>query len=246
LIEACVDSRLKGESMKRVILVALVGVLLGLGGCASVPMQTTTLMTAPDQQMALVNFVRPRVFFGDGMSTDVWDGQNYIGALEAGHLIQYQAKPGKHLFMGSAENWSYVSADLQPGRQYIIKANIFPGVMTGRVALGVLKPDDPRRADLMALTPVIASDKDREAFGEKKSAATKHAVSDFEAGKVSSFATITFEDSAPFSLVVEAVASQSQPSSPPQSASESTAGSSATPASNVCLWRCMQRSGPFR
>lgn len=190
--------------MKRVIWIALIGALLGLGGCASVPMQTTSLMTAPDQQMALVNFVRPHVFFGDGMSTDVWDGQHYIGALGAGHLIQYQAKPGKHLFMGSAENWSYVSADLQPGMQYFIKANIFPGVMLGRVALGVLKPDDPRRAELMTLTPVVAPDQDREAFGKQKSVATKHAVADFKAGHVALFATITAEDGVPFTAASKA------------------------------------------
>ena len=234
--------------MKRVIVAALFGMLLGLGGCASVPMQTTKLIAEPDSQMALVNFVRPRVFFGDGISVDVWDGQRYIGALDAGHLIQYQTKPGKHLFMGSAENWSYVSADLQAGRQYFIKANIFPGVMYGRVALGVLKPDDPRRAELMALTPVAASDKDREAFGERKNATIKQAAGNFEAGKVSSFSTIAFEDSAPFLPAKEVIVGQNPPSSPLQSASESKAGisDSPAPAPAQCGSRCMQRDGPFR
>jgi hypothetical protein len=34
--------------------------------------------------------------------------------------------------MANSENWSYVNADLQPGKHYYIKANMFPGFMMAR------------------------------------------------------------------------------------------------------------------
>src|SRR4051794_7930180 len=126
--------------MKKIIFLVVMTLSL-LSGCASVQMQPSTLVKAPKEKMALVNFVRPAVFMGDGLSIDIWDGQNYLGALAAGSMIQHEVEPGKRLFMASAENWSYASADLQAGKEYFIKVNIFPGVMTGRVALGTVKPD---------------------------------------------------------------------------------------------------------
>ena len=176
--------------MKKIIL-SMIVVLAILSGCASVQMQPTALVKSPKEKMALVNFVRPAVFFGDGISIDVWDGQNYIGSLAAGSLIQYEVEPGKRLFLANAENWSYTSADLQVGKEYFIKANIFPGVMTGRVALGTVKPDDPRVTELMSLKPTVASEKDRKEFSDKKRAELKEAVANFESGKVSSFSRVS-------------------------------------------------------
>ena len=172
----------------------LVVVLVCLSGCASVQMQPTTLIQSPNPEMAVVNFVRPRVFFGDGISIDIWDGQNYIGALRAGTLIQHEVEPGKRLFLANAENWSYASADLQAGKEYFIKANIFPGVMRGRVALVPVELSDPRLTELMSLKPTVASEKDRKEMSDKKAVAAKEAVANFESGKVSSFARISPED----------------------------------------------------
>jgi hypothetical protein len=172
----------------------LIAALVCLSGCASVQMQSTALVKAPKEKTALVNFVRPAVFMGDGISIDIWDGQNFIGALAAGSLIQYEVEPGKHLFLANAENWSYASADLQAGKAYIIKANIFPGFAMGRVALGTVKVNDSRITELMSLRPTIASEKDRKEISDKKSVEVKKAVDDFDSGKVSSFAKISSED----------------------------------------------------
>ena len=172
-------------------LVALCVLAFGLlTGCASVKMQETALVHAPKNSVAIVNFVRTRVFFGDGLPVDIWDGQTYVGSLAAGAMIQYEAVPGKHLFLGNSENWSYASADLQAGKQYFVKANIFPGVLYGRVALGAAKPDDPRITDWLTLKPMAATDADRKDAEDKKRDKVKAAVADFEAGKVSSFATV--------------------------------------------------------
>ena len=156
-----------------------------LSGCASVRMQDTTLVKAPNEKKALVSFVRPRVFMGDGLDVDIWDGEHYLGSLSAGSVIQCEVDPGKHVFLASSENWGYAAGDLQAGKKYFIKANIFPGVVYGRVALGVAKADDKRVDEwLSSLKPTMASDKDKKEVEDKKRVAIRAAVSDFNAGKV--------------------------------------------------------------
>lgn len=179
--------------MKKSVLVIASAMVL-LSGCASVSMQPATLINAPKENTALVNFVRPAIFLGDALDMDVWDGQNYIGSLAAGSMIQYEVQPGKHLFMANAENWSYASAELKGGKSYVIKANAFPGIATGRVALGTVKPDDVRMQKLMSLKPTVAAEKDRQTFSTQKSEKTRVAIANFESGKVSSFATVKPED----------------------------------------------------
>ncbi len=72
------------------------------------------------------------------------DGDSFIGTLSAGTLVQYRVAPGPHVFMANSENWSYVKADLQPGKHYFIKANMFPGFATARSALTPVPNTDER------------------------------------------------------------------------------------------------------
>ncbi len=177
--------------MKRFSIVLLVVCFGALTGCASVKMHETSTMGAPSNNKAIVNFVRPAVFFGDGLAIDIWDSEKYIGSLGSGRLIQYETEPGKHLFIGNAENWSYASGDLVAGKQYYIKANIFPGFLTGRTVLGVAKSNDERVTEwIRKLKPVVATDKDRKNIEMKKKEKIRKAVTDFLSGRVSSFAPI--------------------------------------------------------
>jgi hypothetical protein len=100
-------------------------------------------VTAADGDFALVTFVREAIWMGDGIFVYMWDGEKFIGVLGAGTLVQYKAKPGPHVFMGNAENWSYVKADLKAGKQYVVKGNMFPG-FTMRVALTPVPNTDER------------------------------------------------------------------------------------------------------
>ncbi|MBI5268895.1 MAG: hypothetical protein HY856_04375 [Burkholderiales bacterium] len=167
--------------------------LLILSGCASVTMHAAPPLK-PTDGTAVVSFVRPAILVGDGVSFDVWHGSEYLGSLNAGSRIQIQLPPGRHLFLANAENWSYATADLRAGKEYFVKANTFPGVIHGRVALGVVKRDDPRIASLRALPSRSASEEDRREMNEKKAAHIGQALADWSAGRVSSFARVTPED----------------------------------------------------
>jgi hypothetical protein len=128
----------------RSLSIAFFATLLLLGGCAGAPMRPAKFNAATEPSQAIVSFVRESVFLGDGAHLYIWDGDAFVGTLSAGTLVQYRVAPGPHVFMASSESWSYVKADLQPGKHYIIKANVFPGVLTMRSVLVPVKNTDER------------------------------------------------------------------------------------------------------
>ena len=177
----------QGSNMHKIkhvirLCVAILGLAM-LQGCASVSMQPATLVTTVPADKALVTFVRPSVFAGDGVGVDIWDGDHYIGGLNAGTLVQYMTTPGHHLFLGNTENWSYTEANLEPGKQYFIKANLFPGILYGRVALGVPKNDDKRFATWLKYDPKTPNAADLKAVEEKKHAEVETVIKNFDEGK---------------------------------------------------------------
>jgi hypothetical protein len=128
----------------RTISITLCATVLLLAGCAAAPMRPTQFNAAAEPRQAIVTFVRESVWMGDGIHLYLWDGESFIGTLSAGTLVQYRVAPGPHVFMANSENWSYVKADLQPGKHYFIKANMFPGFATARSALTPVPNTDER------------------------------------------------------------------------------------------------------
>jgi hypothetical protein len=158
-----------------------------LGACASVKMQKAPLVSAPQANTALVTFVRPFIFLQDGTSIDIWDGERFIGALEAGTLVQYEVEPGQHLFLTKlgAGSWSYTTANLLPGKRYFIKANIYMGFRSAGVVLGIVSKTDPRIEEWQSkLNPMDALPADKQAVESRKQNEIRAAVMEFKAGKV--------------------------------------------------------------
>ncbi|GAB1256768.1 hypothetical protein NBRC116494_12700 [Aurantivibrio plasticivorans] len=94
---------------------------VSLFGCASAKMEAVLRTDVIEPGKALVNFIRPSVFIGDGVTFEMWDGDIFVGLLKPGTMIQHQVKPGKHTFMVDLKNqpWSHVKANLQAGESYI-------------------------------------------------------------------------------------------------------------------------------
>jgi hypothetical protein len=164
-----------------------------LQGCSSVNMQPTHLVDAVPADKALVTFVRPSIL-GAAIGVDIWDGDHFLGALGSGTLVQVLATPGEHLFLANAENWSYTSANLQGGKKYYIKANMFPGVLYGRVALGVPNKDDKRIPDWLTLDPKVVVPADVAAVEERKRAEVTATLQNFKDGKVTVYSKIGPDD----------------------------------------------------
>jgi hypothetical protein len=175
----------------RSLSITLCATLLLLSGCAAVPMRPAKYNAAPDSAQATVTFVRESVFMGDGVHAYLWDGDTFIGTMSAGTLVQYRVAPGPHVFMANAENWSYVKANLQPGKNYFIKANIFPGVLMARFVLTPVPNTDERIKTWptkLKVMEVIPEKKDK--YIQEQTPKARTALQGFNDGKVG-FAEMT-------------------------------------------------------
>jgi hypothetical protein len=96
-------------------------VLIGLTGCAGLGnMKEVEFQSVAKPGVATVNIVRRAVFMGDGAKVEAWDGSDFIGTLEAGKLLQYEAKPGVHTFMVYVQgSWAVAKGELKPGKHTI-------------------------------------------------------------------------------------------------------------------------------
>jgi hypothetical protein len=96
--------------------------VLGMAGCAGsskymVKAEAPTAAPPPDKAMVYV--LRPSGM-GFAINFQVWDRDRFIGLSQAKSYFAYLCTPGKHLFIGIAENKVAVEADLAPGKSYYI------------------------------------------------------------------------------------------------------------------------------
>jgi len=164
-------------------------------GCGSHMMAKTDLI-AVDNQQAVVTFVRPSLF-GGAIKFGIWDREKFIGILTANSLMQYKTSPGEHLFIAQAENWSYVRAELQAGKHYMIVGKVFPGLWKARVALDPVKKGDKDNKQvenwLAKVKPTAVISEKVFAYQEPRLVNIKKAIHDYNAGNVK-FQIIEIED----------------------------------------------------
>ena len=163
-----------------------IGVFL-LSGCAS-SIMVNVAPVAPDPTKALVTFVRPSKF-GFAIQFGIWDSEKFVGILSAGAAVQYLAEPGEHLFLGRAENWSYVKANLEAGKSYYIIGAVFPGVMKARIAFRPITKIDPTTPEEIQrwnrnLRTTALMPEERAKYEGPRLAQVKMAIADYEAGRV--------------------------------------------------------------
>ncbi len=103
----------------------ILGASVVLFGCGSSFMRGVDTKMTPDESSAVVSFVRPQSFaFGQALS--LWEGERFLGMLDAKRMVQVRVDPGEHVFMGRAGNWSYLKANLEAGKHYVVVARLFP------------------------------------------------------------------------------------------------------------------------
>lgn len=193
--------------------VARVAMLFGallLGGCAAFMPSAPLIERAPEGK-ALVTFVRPAVFIGDGLLIYLWDRDRSLGILVAGALVQYQAEPGEHLFLASTgdfapRRWTFAKANLEAGKQYFIgastaDANVFEpyAVYTRHGSIGTfgvasftaLSPNDEQVRELFgSLKPTTGVAEQWAAAVESNRTYAQAAVSEFDAGRIRRFVDV--------------------------------------------------------
>ncbi|MFH0781197.1 MAG: hypothetical protein V2B20_04470 [Pseudomonadota bacterium] len=82
--------------------------------------------------------------------------------------------------MAEAENWSYVKADLEGGKQYFILGKMFPGVLYSRVAIDPVKKGSEDAGNieklLTRLTPKAIAPEKLGNYVQSKKASTQAAA----------------------------------------------------------------------
>jgi len=175
---------------KAVLKILGLTLLLALtSGCGSRIMNRVATQPAPESDYALVTFVRPTVF-GGAIMFGIWDSEEFVGILTAKSYIQHKTKPGEHIFLAQAENWSYVKANLQGGKHYFVIGRVFPGVWKARVALDPVRRNDPETSNgqlggwLKDLEPTAVIADQVEAYRHPRLGHIKNALEDYQSGKV--------------------------------------------------------------
>lgn len=141
----------------------------------------------PPQGHALVTFVRA-THFGGAIDFGIWDGDQVVGVIEPKKYIQYVAEPGEHIFLARAENWSYVKADLEAGKNYYILTNVGMGVWKARVYLvPITKGQDKYTQENIdewktQFTPIMVDPAQLEGYRNRRVAQVKEAVEQFRTG----------------------------------------------------------------
>jgi len=100
----------------RWVVFALIVVFMGCTG-SSKYMQPAAPLQGPSPGKALIYFMRPSGM-GFAINFQIWDGDHFIGLSQAKSYFGYECQPGKHLFVGFAENKRGLEADLEEGKTY--------------------------------------------------------------------------------------------------------------------------------
>lgn len=128
--------------MKALKLIALATVLL-LAGCASNPMQvSTTTVGPPAAAKSQVVFMRD-TFVGSAISASLYDVTAeepvFIGIINNGTKVVYEATPGKHRYMVVSEAADFMEADLAAGKTYYSMVTPRMGMWKARFSLWPVK-----------------------------------------------------------------------------------------------------------
>jgi len=118
--------------ISKCILILMILVFMGCAGSSSY-MQPATTMMQPSADKAVVYFLRPSGI-GFAINFQIWDGDRFIGLSQAKSYFGYQCEPGKHLFVGIAENKRGLEADLEAGKTYFAITQVRMGGWRARMA----------------------------------------------------------------------------------------------------------------
>lgn len=120
--------------MKRYLKILPLITFVLVAGCAgsSQYMVKATPIAAPPPEKAMVYFMRPSGM-AFAINFQIWDSDHFVGLSQAKSYFAYECDPGRHLFLGIAENRVAIEADLEAGKSYYIGTNVRMGAWKARM-----------------------------------------------------------------------------------------------------------------
>ena len=160
--------------MRKLICLLALAVVVAVGaGCAKMPvrgdyMQDTPPQIVPDQESAVVYFLRESAFTGGGITYFIFEDATKIGLLKSGSYFIHKATPGKHTYLAETESRAAVTLDIQPGQTYYIEGGVGMGFWAGRPQLTeITKPvADKLLPDLKYIR--LATPEETDAYKQKE------------------------------------------------------------------------------
>ena len=121
----------------RFVLVVVILLTIGCAGKSKYMSVAIPPTGGSSPAKAIVYFMRPSGY-GFAIHFQIWDyyesNYNLIGLSQAKSYFAYECDPGKHLFIGFAENKRAVEADLEAGKSYYIITQVKTGGWKARMA----------------------------------------------------------------------------------------------------------------
>ena len=166
--------------MRKLICLLALAMAVALGaGCAKMPvrgdyMQDTPPQIVPDQESAVVYFLRESAFTGGGITYLIFEDDTKIGLLKSGSYFIHKATPGKHTYLAETESRAAVTLDIQPGQTYYIEGSVGMGFWAGRPQLTeITKPvADKLLPDLKYIR--LATPEETDAYKQKEMESNKN------------------------------------------------------------------------
>ncbi|KAF0146240.1 MAG: Uncharacterized protein FD156_267 [Nitrospirae bacterium] len=179
----------------RIFVTLLIAVLISMiVGCAGSIMTTVnTIEKEPSSNVSLVTFMRPSNW-GNDVAPGIWDGEQLVGTQEINSYIQYFTTPGEHVFLSKlGTSWSYVKANLSPGKQYFIITRVWaaPFYPADVILDPITRNDSEERmknwekiSGWLASLRLMTLDKNKEKdYVSSRLASVRQALDDYKSGK---------------------------------------------------------------
>jgi hypothetical protein len=94
---------------------------------------------APEEGHALIYFMRPSAYAW-GIHFPIYHGEDLIGLSQAKSYFTHECLPGKHKFIGMAENRVGLKADLEADKTYFVLIQSMTGKTKARMAFAPAIP----------------------------------------------------------------------------------------------------------
>jgi len=146
------------------VLLAAVFAVLGLAGCASVPMGDSTQDTAlknfsvPSDRSAI--YVYRNESMGASIKMDVLIDNAQVGQTAAKTFLYKEVTPGKHTVTSSSENTDTLDIETSPGKATYVWQEVKMGVLYARTKLHLVDAEEGKKGVLETkLAASTAADK---------------------------------------------------------------------------------------
>ncbi len=134
--------------------------LLGLISLLQFSIATAQEIAPAPADKAVVIFARAKAL-GAAIKFTYFDGEKVIGRFNGPKYLRYECEPGEHLFWAKAENKSFVEANVEAGKIYLIE--VIPQMGALRASLRLEPVQDPSTYKLKKIQKLLAR-KDSESF----------------------------------------------------------------------------------